>query len=179
MNSKSLASNTVQAIIASCGIVIGLWWPDLDLLALQILHHRSIVTHSILLPIMLMLVIRNKFPSNFLGGLFGGIGIHLTADSLSAVIGFGTVWTPAPLKLSLGLLSPPWLIINAFVGTLFAIRTMTFQKPIVISMLLLSALAYSYLNERSLVPFVAYLAMIFCLLVFVRRSERLRDWLVK
>jgi len=73
------------------GIWGGLWLPDIDLLLLPILHHRSIITHSVLIPWLLFLFFKNRVPLYGIAGLYVGISIHLAADCLSATVGFGMI----------------------------------------------------------------------------------------
>ena len=51
---------------------LGLWLPDFDLLALPILNHRSILTHSILIPWLLHKFFRNCISELGIGGLMLG-----------------------------------------------------------------------------------------------------------
>jgi hypothetical protein len=94
---------------------LGLGFPDIDLVAQQFLHHRSIVTHSILLPLVFILSRKNAVRFGACGFLLG-VSVHLSADVLSRPVGYAQIWMPWPLTFSLGVFSPFWLAANALVG---------------------------------------------------------------
>ena len=91
------------------GVYAGLFLPDIDLLLLPILFHRSIVTHSILL----ILLIKPFMPKPFSQGLLLGVGCHLIADSTGAMVGFGMIWLPIVIMPIGPALSLIWIIVNA------------------------------------------------------------------
>lgn len=82
-----------------------LWVPDTDFLLLPLLHHRSIVTHSAL-PALILLLFRKRFGIIPTAGGLIGLSVHLLCDALSPPVGFGQVWLPWPYKEPLGSLSP-------------------------------------------------------------------------
>lgn len=67
-----------------------LWVPDLDLVFIGVLHHRSIVTHSIL-PAVLLLLLGRRAGAAPLAGAMIGLAVHLSCDLLSPAIGFGQI----------------------------------------------------------------------------------------
>lgn len=142
---------------------LGLGFPDVDLLALPLLHHRSIITHSILLPA-IFLVFRNAALRFGACGFVLGVSVHLAADVLSSPTGFGMVWLPWPIKFPLGPLSLIWLAANAIVGLVWA-KTILFKldkrAPIFVYTLLAVVLGPSYalLHEQSLIAFLSFICV--------------------
>ena len=91
------------------GIYVGFFIPDIDLLLLSILHHRSIITHSILI----VLISNRFFSKSFVQGLSIGIGCHLLLDSTSSMTGFALIYIPF-IKSSIGALpSLIWILGNS------------------------------------------------------------------
>ena len=86
--------------------------PDIDHMALRILHHRSILTHSVLLPLLVLWLVPELGPAAASGAALG-VAVHLAADLLSPSRGFGRIWLPEPFRVSLGGWSPLWLMLNA------------------------------------------------------------------
>jgi hypothetical protein len=149
-------------VMLLCGF-IGLGLPDIDLAVLPILHHRSIVTHSVLVPI-LALSIANM-PARFGAcGFVLGISIHLSADILSPARGFGMVWLPWPIKYPLGPFSPLWLAANAFVGLVWVkvlLARLDSRAPhlaFVAGALILAPL-YALVHENKILPLVVFSAI--------------------
>ncbi|EPX83252.1 putative membrane-bound metal-dependent hydrolase [Rubellimicrobium thermophilum DSM 16684] len=89
--------------------------PDIDLLAIRLLHHRSILTHSLLVPFLLWWFMPSLGPAAA-AGAFLGVAVHLSADVLSPSRGYGLVWWPEPFQTSLGRWSRLWLLLNAIGG---------------------------------------------------------------
>ena len=56
--------------------------PDLDFLLLGILHHRSIVTHSVL-PVLVLMILGAKAGAAPIAGALVGLTVHLSCDLLS------------------------------------------------------------------------------------------------
>ena len=155
---------------------LGLGFPDIDQLPglFAILHHRSIVTHSIIIPAAL-LAIRNSAIRFSACGFILGISIHLAADVLSSPKGFGMIWLPWPIKIPLGWLSPAWLAINALVGMVWVkILLLRLKGWSPMTMYLITALSlgpcYAIIHEKSHLPFLSFVA-IFGL------SFALADWI--
>ena len=148
--------------LTSGGVWFGLAWPDSDLLALGVLHHRSVVTHSILLPLILM----RWVPSDMYAGMLYGISIHLWADSLSTATGFAQVYTPV-INIGFGEeLSLIWLLGNAVVG--FVLATICYKRVpwIAIGAFFLIAGIYAVFNEGA--GFLLYVVSIASVFMFVR-----------
>jgi len=125
----SLWKQGSEAGLLLFGCYLGLLLPDLDFLLLPILHHRSILTHSILLPFL----VRDWLPKPLYYGILAGISVHLFADSLSPMRGFALVYWPVT-KTSLGDDgSLVWLLVNgvtALALVFFAYRRV-FEKCLV------------------------------------------------
>lgn len=141
------------------GLMILMAWiflgvPDLDHLLLPILHHRSILTHSIL-PGLLFLVLGRSFGAAPIAGAMIGISVHLACDMLSPMVGFGQVWLPAPIKAPLGSFSYLWLGGNALIGygIAFAIASIILPAAIALPFIIvlsgITGAAYGALNEQS------------------------------
>ena len=100
-------------------------YPDIDQ-NFGWLGHRSIITHSILLPYLILhykLVKNNAIANILLIGFFLGIGIHLSADLLSkGWRGYALIKFPG--GTSIGELSPVWILINAMLSLYFASKLM-------------------------------------------------------
>ncbi len=164
MSAKHLR-NAAYASGGAIGVYLGLCLPDLDLLLLPILHHRSIITHSILIPILL-----NKWiPVSVYLGFLAGISIHLWADSLSTSTGFAQIYLPI-VKTGLGpALSFFWLLLNSLFGFYIAVRNHRKYIWHLLAVYLLVAFSYAVLNEGA--TFVAYvLAVIGAILFFKYRK---------
>ena len=164
MSAKNLR-NAAYASGGAIGVYLGLFLPDLDLLLLPILHHRSIITHSILIPILL----RKWIPDSVYLGLLAGISIHLWADSLSTSTGFAQIYLPV-IKTGLGSeLSFVWLLLNSVLGFCIAVRNHRRYIWHILAVYLLVAFSYAVLNEGAV--FVVYvLAVIGAILFFKYRK---------
>lgn len=161
---RQVLSTTASLILFLLCSYLFLWVPDLDLALLSILHHRSIVTHSVL-PALLLLLLRHSLGVAPAAGAFIAISVHLTCDALSPAVGFGQVWLPAPFKTSLGTWSHLWLIGNAVLSFWLALRMarIAFRRPwsihLVIGTAALVGASYGIINESSLLAAVASLIL--------------------
>ncbi len=132
-----------------------LWVPDLDLLLIGVLHHRSIVTHSIL-PALLLIAVGRRAGAAPIAGALIGLAVHLSCDLLSPMVGYGQVWLPAPVKTPLGPLSYLWLFGNALVAFVLAriIAMRAFHWGLGYGLILLvggaAAVTYGWVNEGSI-----------------------------
>ncbi|OUS00291.1 hypothetical protein A9Q84_00125 [Halobacteriovorax marinus] len=156
---------------------VGLYLPDLDLALLPILHHRSIITHSILLPFLLALIIekylKEKLPLNYsyiTSGLYAGIGIHLMADVFSPATGFGAIYFPWPMKMSIGILTYPWLIFNGVYAFHKTQKDILENKIIFIILIVAGALWYAIFNEKSVKPFLLF-GIIYSTVIFIKKYK--------
>ncbi len=150
---RSLA---IRVLLFFLSAYIFLWVPDLDHLLIGLLHHRSIVTHS-LFPGILIILFGRELGASVISGAFVGLSVHLSADLLSPMIGFARIWLPYPWKISLGTFSYLWLFTNAFAG--FALAPLIARKAfppqwawsLVTSTSIATAFLYGSLNEQSAV----------------------------
>lgn len=163
-------------LFASCWFF--LWVPDVDLALLPILHHRSIVTHS-MLPALLLLALRRRLGLAPTIGALISVSVHLTCDALSPPTGFGQVWLPWPLKVPLGPLSPLWLLANAatcyFLALVMLRRLMGPYWALLATVVLAAVVGagYGLLNENSLLAAGACLVLPALTAVF--RWHRIRQ----
>jgi hypothetical protein len=132
-----------------------LWVPDIDLIFIGVLHHRSIITHSIL-PAVLLLLLGRRAGAAPLAGAMIGLAVHLSCDLLSPAVGFGQIWLPAPIKAPIGPLTYPWLFANAlsafWIARWLAMKAFNvwagYSVMLVVSVI--TALSYGVFNENSL-----------------------------
>ncbi len=107
------------------GLIIGLFFPDVDQGFQNLLGHRSIITHSILFPYLLYhyLIKKKKDPKvrdiNLIIGIFLGIGLHLSADLYPKEwVGYALIKLPG--NIDVGGLSPIWMGLNVIAATYFS-----------------------------------------------------------
>lgn len=127
------------------------WFPDIDLMLNPFLHHRSIITHSILIPGLLALLFSRFTVARLLIGIIASaISVHLFADVLSPTFGFGEIWIPPGTFLTLGDLSAAFIFLNAAASFAFAITVFPDRlRSALAAATLLSGLQYGMLNEQS------------------------------
>ena len=153
-------------------------FPDIDQGYKIVLGHRSIITHSILLPYILYYffikkrALYNKYITLIIAGIFLGIGLHLSADLFpKGWQGYALIKLPG--NISIGELSPIWIGFNALVSLYFAgscLNNLTKQNTIWITYILFGAVAgflYSikepYNNETIFLAF--YITFIFTFII--------------
>ena len=134
--------------VLSFAYFIGLFFPDIDQGFQGLLGHRSIITHSILLPYLLLYYfIKKKSNPNvlikiFIIGIFLGIGLHLSADlHPKSFKGYALIKLPG--NIDVGGLSPIWIAVNAAAGLYFAgllLNKTTHKKLFWISYLVIASL---------------------------------------
>lgn len=141
-----------------------LWVPDIDLVLIGLLHHRSIVTHS-LLPGLLFLLLGRSLGAAPVAGALVGLSVHLTSDMLSPMVGFAQIWLPAPYTASLGPFSYLWLGANALLGFMAAsfiarIAYRRFALAVVALTGVVTGTAYGWFNENSVLSVLLVLVMV-------------------
>lgn len=125
------------------------WLPDIDHWFVGILHHRSIVTHSILLPTIVWMALPKRM-SVIASVLFTAVGIHLSADVLSPSQGYGAIWLPEPFKLNLGEFSKVWLVVNAVMAFSFGLKSCPQQHRYpLMGGAFVGCIFYGFVNENS------------------------------
>lgn len=140
----------MQSILFLVAVYAGLYWPDLDLDLLWLLHHRSIVTHSIFLPLAGLVLFRNTVSKRWLfssiAGMCLGISVHLSADVLSPMRGYALIYLPV-ITVSIGnALSWGWLLANS-VGGLMVTFGLTRQQKLTSVCFFGTVLLYGIFNE--------------------------------
>jgi hypothetical protein len=150
------------------GVYAGLFAPDIDLFLLPILHHRSIITHSIIIPLLL----KRWLSTPTFAGFAAGISIHLWADSLSTSMGFAQVYLPV-VKISLGSsMSLVWILLNAFLGFFIAVSVYRKFAWWIILAYLFVALLYAIFNESAI--FIIYVFIVFSVFLFIFKSINIK-----
>jgi hypothetical protein len=157
-----------QALILLGATAAFLAAPDVDLMLVRLLHHRSILTHSVLLPLLVPLVAGPLGLSPAQGaaaasGAALGVAVHLAADLLSPSRGYGRIWLPEPVQVSLGRWSPLWLMGSAVGSAWLAFARLPLEgglRPAALAVGVAAALGYGIRRERSLLSALVALAVI-------------------
>ncbi|NIY71654.1 hypothetical protein HCZ30_04300 [Marivivens donghaensis] len=160
----SFFGQLAEATVVRLALMVLMAWvyldaPDLDLSLMSVLHHRSIITHS-LLPALVFLIFRREVGAAPLAGAIIGISVHMSCDMLSPMVGYGQIWLPAPFKMPLGFFSYFWIAGNALGGYFIAYRLMQrylpegFGKPVFIVLAGAMGAYYGIENEGYLGAFV-------------------------
>ena len=159
---------------------IGLNFPDIDQSFQNSLGHRSIITHSILLPILLFFI--NPLRFNIFGkiliiGLFLGIGLHLSAD-LHPKSWHGYANIKLPSNISIGILSPFWILINTIFGLFLSAKIFieTINKKLIkgfyIMISIIVGIYYSYNEDHSQIQiFITFLLIFFGTFYFAQKKH--------
>ena len=104
--------------------------PDIDLKLEPILHHRSIITHSILIPfICKVLFEKYKLPAIYLSPLFFVFALHLCADLFSkGWSGYALIYVP--IFKSIGKeLSIIWILSNTIFCIFYTVKLIKQYNP--------------------------------------------------
>ena len=136
--------------------------PDIDLMALRLLNHRSILTHSVLLPLLVLWLAPSLGPAAA-AGAFLGVAIHLSADVLSPQRGFGLIWLPEPIQWSLGGWSRAWIGGSALLAAWLAVAVLPHGpgwRLLAATTGAVAAVGYGLLNERSLAAVIVALLVV-------------------
>lgn len=115
MNTQEPAYWTYLPILVFISILamLFIFLPDIDL-EIPLLHHRSMVTHSVLIPYLLMRYKKFKIPDVVILALLLGFAIHMSADlTPKSWKGYALIYVPI-IKISLfgALGSYLWLAAN-------------------------------------------------------------------
>jgi hypothetical protein len=151
-----------QGLLLAGAAVAFLPAPDLDLWAMRLLHHRSILTHSVLLPFLVMWLAPGLGPAA-VAGAFLGVAVHLAADLLSPSHGFGRIWLPEPFQMSLGRWSALWLMLNALAASWLAVALLPpgeGLRLLAAGVGGLAALGYGLRKERSVLSALVALSVV-------------------
>lgn len=153
------------AASAGAGTLLFIGLPDIDLALMPILHHRSIMTHSVLLSLPLLWLPTPVGRAFAVGGLVA-LSVHLSADLLSPMVGFAQIWLPWPIKTPLGPLSYLWLALNAAFAIALAVRVARrggaprVSVSTTIAYACIPAIVYGLVNEGSWVASVTAIGII-------------------
>ncbi|WP_210529160.1 hypothetical protein [Rubellimicrobium arenae] len=151
-----------QGIILAGSAAVFVAAPDIDLLALRLLHHRSILTHSVLLPFLVLWLLPGLGPAGA-AGAFLGVAVHLAADLLSPARGFGQIWLPEPFQVSLGRWSPLWIMLNALGAAWLAVAVLPpgdNWRLVVGAVGVVAAVGYGIVREKSLLSALVALGVV-------------------
>lgn len=124
-------SKLIFLIILFNSSIIGLIFPDFDYYYIkttffkEFIGHRSILTHSIIIPSFVWFLISEKIKINknfvlIVIGLFFGLSLHLAADFFPKNVGEGEL-IKLPGNISIGKFSQLWIALNFFAG-LFIVK---------------------------------------------------------
>ena len=157
--------------------------PDIDQAFLGLLGHRSIITHSILLPYLLYhFFIKKKDKPNdylifFVIGFYISISIHLSADlHPKGWRGFAFIKLPGDISIGEGP-SVIWMFLNIIVGTYFSSKLLIYiadTKKYIISYLIITAIIsifYASIDGGDVGPkFITFL-IVFLITFFVAKRR--------
>ncbi len=156
-----------QVVILAVAALAFLPAPDVDLFLIRLLHHRSILTHSALWPFAVLwaapwLGLSGPQGVAAASGAALGVAVHLAADLLSPSRGYGRIWWPEPVQVSLGQWSPLWILGNAVgaAGVGFALLPGEGVRAAALAVGAVAALGYGIRRERSLVSAAVALAVV-------------------
>ena len=125
-------------------LYLGLYWPDVDKQFMFLLPHRSIVTHSVLLPFLVLIMVRSNYAKPIAAGLSAGISIHLAADLIPPMSSYTQLYLPAPLRVPIGATeSLLWLGLNAMAGYWLALRLLKIHSKTIPFIYLVAAAGYA------------------------------------
>ncbi|MGF1456946.1 MAG: hypothetical protein ACFB6R_16390 [Alphaproteobacteria bacterium] len=171
-----MQEETRAAVLLIIGAFVGLFLPDIDQYLRFLLHHRSIVTHSVLVPLLLLTLRREPLIRQLTAGLSCGIGIHLAVDALSPMVGFGRVYLPFPFFTSLGAFgSLVWLVGNAGAALFMSLKYSALRTDVFVKIAGGLAAVYFILEMISFaLSLFALLVVLVGLYLFVRAGRRSR-----
>jgi hypothetical protein len=121
-----MIKTVVRLIALLAGVILGYWWPDFDQ-DTDALVHRSIVTHGLLVPLLLYVVLGSRRSPSwariFAAGVALAVAVHLSFDLFPKDwTGFALIhlpkygWLPTPV-------SPAWIAVSITVCFYIAIRS--------------------------------------------------------
>jgi hypothetical protein len=163
----------LQVLLVPPGILFGLYWPDVDQYLRGLLHHRSILTHSAL--VLLVLTgpgSRGGWRGELACGAAIGLALHMAADMLSPMRGYALIYLPWPLEMSLGRWSLWWLGGNVLLCLLVARHFWRMTGFLLAATVTVSGLLYAVFNEKSLLATSLVIVLGGCALVLTGRTGR-------
>ncbi|EYD78045.1 hypothetical protein Rumeso_00382 [Rubellimicrobium mesophilum DSM 19309] len=151
-----------EVVVLVLAVAVALPAPDVDLWAIRLLHHRSILTHSVLLPLLVSWFLPELGPAA-VAGVSLGVAVHLAADLLSPSHGFGRVYWPEPFQVSLGRWSALWLMLNALGASWLAVAVLPAGEAwryLAAGVGAVAAVGYGLRKERSVLSALVALGVV-------------------
>ncbi|PSU33504.1 hypothetical protein [Photobacterium lutimaris] len=165
----------LHLVIFALFLYLGWYWPDIDKHLMSLLHHRSVVTHSVLLPLLVMVLVRSNYAKPIAAGLSAGISIHLAADALSPMSGYFQIYLPAPFKASIGATeSFVWLGLNAIAGYFLALRLLKAHSKTIPFIYLLAAAGYGIYVKDDVRPWLVCFAIFLIPFMLDKAKNKIR-----
>ena len=162
------------------GLIFGLAFPDFDYFFERFIGHRSIFTHSILIVVIFLFLIKNLKDikiSYYISGLLNGIIIHLISD-LHLPSNFTNIQTIKFFIFDLGGFSFYWILINIIIGLYFLrkFEVHTYQKRIELLNLIFFIVFTYFTSDIYLYLTVIY---VFLKIVFFISSKKITHFIKK
>jgi len=165
------------SIIYFFSFFLGYYLIDLDLNFQNLLGHRSIITHSILIPWLIYFYSKDKTSKYFftiIMGLFISCSVHLINDLIPKGWS-GYAFIKFPGNISLGFLSIPWIFLNALAAMylgqkiLFNYFNKTKYKVLIIIITIITSFLFA-LNDRNdeMLKFILFLIVFFSFYFYQR-----------
>lgn len=162
-------------VVFALFLYLGLYWPDVDKQLMSLLHHRSILTHSVLLPLIVLVIVRSNYAKPIAAGLSAGISIHLAASLITPMSSYSQVYLPAPLSSSIGSTeSLLWLGLNTIAGYFLALRSLKAHSKTIPFIYLLAAAGYSIYVKDDVRPWLVCFAIFLIPFMFDKAKSKLR-----
>ncbi|MCQ1061139.1 hypothetical protein ACQKPX_19075 [Photobacterium sp. DNB23_23_1] len=162
-------------VVFALFLYLGLYWPDADKQLMSLLHHRSILTHSVLLPLLVTVLLRSNYAKPIAAGLSAGISIHLATNVISPMGSFSQIYLPAPLSSSIGATeSLVWLGLNAIAGYFLAQRLLKAHSKTIPFIYLLAAAGYGLYIKDDVRPWLVCFAIFLTPFMFDKAKSKLR-----
>jgi len=162
----------------------GYYLIDLDLNFQNLLGHRSIITHSILIPWLIYFYSKDKtskYLFTIIMGLFISCSVHLINDLIPKGWS-GYAFIKFPGNISLGFLSIPWIFLNALAAMylgqkiLFNYFNKTKYKVLIIIITIITSFLFA-LNDRNdeMLKFILFLIVFFSFYFYQRVRTFISD----
>ncbi|MGR5065702.1 hypothetical protein [Photobacterium sp. DNB22_13_2] len=162
-------------VVFALFLYLGLFWPDVDKQLMSLLHHRSILTHSVLLPLLMLLILRSNYAKPIAAGLCAGISIHLAANVISPMGSYSQIYLPAPLSSSIGATeSLVWLTLNAIVGYFLALKLLKAHSKTIPFIYLLAAAGYGIYVKDDVRPWLVCFAIFLIPFMLDKAKSKIR-----
>ena len=165
------------SIVYFLSFYLGYEIADYDLKVQNLLGHRSIITHSVLIPWLIYFYSKDKtskYLFTIIIGLFISFSVHLIYDFIPKGWA-GTAFIKFPGNISIGFLSIPWIALNALVSMylgqkiLFNYFNETKYKVLIIIITIITSFLFA-LNDRNdeMLKFILFLVVFFSFYFYQR-----------